>query len=307
MDKLDKQLLLKLICNCRQSYRTLAKDLGVTCPTIKRRVDLLMESGIITGFTVDISQETLGVGWAIAQITTDNSEDRATLVDDICAHEATTETFVVGSRSYVAFAEVTYSNGLYEYGKYLRSLSGVIDVDIQNAQQIPTSQLSYKCKFNSRGNKVEFTSQQRKVLRLLVEDARMPIQDLSERTRLKPKRIRRIIKELREGGGVHFTIKFNPCTENCISFLLLMRFDESVTGPKDIVELLEDEFPMEYWLTFMLSNEPVLINYMSSYSLARIEEVIRKMKQVPCLKNVDTMLIYHIEKSQENGALLATA
>jgi len=266
-----------------------------------------MESGIITGFTVDISQETLGVGWAIAEITTDLSEDRAILIQDICAHNATTETFAVGSRNYIAFAEVAYPDGLYEYGKYLRSLTGVVDVDLQNAQQVPTSQLSYKCKFNSRGRKVEFTSQQRKVLRLLAEDARMPIQDLSERTGFKPKRIRKIIKELRDGGGVHFTIKFNPCTENCISFLLKMRFDESETCPKEIVELLEDEFPMEYWLTFMTSNEPILINYMSSYSLARVEDVIRRMKQVPYLKNVETMLVYHIEKSHENGALLATA
>ncbi len=98
MDSIDKALLLKLLSNCRISYRKLAIEFGVTCPTIKRRVDRLIEIGIIERFTIDVSQETRGVGWAYAEITTDLSEKRDDLIREICDHKYTIETFAVGSK-----------------------------------------------------------------------------------------------------------------------------------------------------------------------------------------------------------------
>jgi DNA-binding Lrp family transcriptional regulator len=307
MDRLDKQLLLKLLCNCRLSYRQLADELGVTCPTIKRRVDLLMEAGIVKGFTVELSQETLGVNWVIAEITTDMTEDRAGLIADICSHHATEETFAVGSNRYFIFAEVSHPEGTYEYGKYLRSLQRVETLDIECAQQIPTSQLSHRCKYNSRGRKVEFSPEQLETLKYLAGNARMPIQDLAEKTGFKPKRLRRILRELKDEGGVHFTISLNPCSRNCISFILRMTFDETLTSSEEVVSMLEEDFPLEYWMTFMLTSRPVLVNYMTCYNLAKVENLLRRMKQIPYLYNVETMLIYHIEKPQENGVLLTSS
>lgn len=304
MDRLDKQLLLKLLCNCRLPYRQLAEELGVTCPTIKRRVDLLIETGIVRGFTVELSQETLDVNWVIAEITSDMTEDRAGLIADICSHHATKETFAVGSNRYIIFAEISHPEGTYEYGKYLRSLQSVEALEIECAQQIPTAQLSHRCKYNSRGKKVEFSSEHLETLKYLASDARMPIQELAEKTGFKPKRLRRILRELMDGGGVHFTISLNPISRNCISFILRMSFDETLTSSEEVVTMLEDEFPLEYWMTFMLTSRPVLVNYMTCYNLAKVENLLRRMKQIPYLHNVETMLIYHIEKPQENGVLL---
>ncbi len=307
MDRLDKQLLLKLLCNCRLSYRQLAGEFGVTCPTVKRRVDLLIEAGIVKGFTVELSQETLGVNWVIAEITTDMTEDRAGLIADISSHHATKETFAVGSNRYLIFAEVSHPEGTYEYVKYLRSLQSVETLEIECTQQVPTSQLSHRCKYNSRGRKVEFSPEQLETLKYLTGNARMPIQELAEKTGFKPKRLRRILRELKDGGGVHFTISLNPCSRNCISFILRMSFDETLSSSEEVVTMLEEEFPLEYWMTFMLTSRPVLVNYMTCYNLAKLENLLRRMKQIPYLHNVETMLIYHIEKPQENGMLLTSA
>ena len=304
MDELDKTLLLKLLRNCRASYRQLARELGVSCPTIKRRVDHLVEAGVIEAFIVDISQETLGVSWAYAEITSDLSEDRARLIQEISSNSSTNETFAVGSKSYISFAEVS-PGGVYEYGKYLRGLTGVSQVDLVQARQIPTQMLSNQCKYSTRGKKVEFSTQQKTILRHLMDDARISILNLSARTGFKPKRIRRLLRELEASEGVHFTIRFNPSVESSISFILKIGFDETQITPGEIATWLENEFPQEYWMSFLLLNGPVMINYMTSDNLPKIEVLLRKMLEIPFIRDVETILIYHIQKPASNGFVLA--
>jgi len=301
MDDLDKTLLLKLLCNSRTSYRKLATEMGVTCPTIKRRVDQLMEAGIIERFTVELSQETLGVSWAYAEIVTDLSENRDDLIHEICSHDSTKEIFAVGPKRYVVFAELPYPEGAYEYGRFLRGIQGVLSADLVPAKQIPSGQLSHNCKYASRGRKAEFNNQQMRVLNHLTTDARMSIQDLSERTGYKPKRLRRILRELDESGAVHFTITMNTSPESCISFILKIGFQENIMAPEDITSWIEEEFPREYWISFLLASKPILINYMTTDNLSKIETIIRKMKSANYITDVETMLIYHIEKKVGNG------
>jgi DNA-binding Lrp family transcriptional regulator len=306
VDPIDKALLLKLLSNCRVSYRKLAIEFGVTCPTIKRRVDRLVEIGIIERFTIDISQETREVRWAYAEITTDISENRADLIREICDHKFTIETFAVGSKNYIVFAEVPNSEGVYEYGRFLRGLDGVSNVELVPARQLPTKHLANHSKYSTRGKRVVFTSQQLKVMNFLVNDARISILDLAKKTGFKPKRVRRILKQLEECEGVHFTIVLNPCVKDCISFVLKLRFSEARATPGDIVIWLEEQFPLEYWMSFLLSSKPVIVNYMTSECLTRIESIIRKLKQAPFISDVETLLIYHIEKSEDETALVSS-
>ena len=306
MDKIDKALLLKLLSNCRVSYRKLAVELGVTCPTIKRRVDRLIEIGIIERFTIDVSQETRGVRWAYAEITTDLSENRDDLIREICDHKFTIETFAVGSKNYIVFAEVPYPEGGYEYGRYLRGLDGVSNVELVPARQLPTKHLANHSIYSTRGKRVAFTPQQLKVMSFLVNDARTSILDLAKKTGFKPKRVRRILKQLEEGEGVYFTIRLNSCVKDCISFVLKLSFNEAKATPGDIIIWLEDQFPLEYWMSFLLSSKPIIVNYMTSECLTRIESIIRKLKQAPFISDVETLLIYHIEKSEDESTLVSS-
>jgi DNA-binding Lrp family transcriptional regulator len=307
VDSIDKALLLKLLSNCRVSYRKLAIEFGVTCPTIKRRIDRLIEIGIIERFTIDVSQETRGVGWAYAEITTDLSENRVDLLRAICDHKFTIETFTVGSKNYIAFAEVPYPDGIYEYGRFLRGLDGVNKVELIPVRQLPTKHLTNRSIYSTRGKRVVFSSQQLKVMSFLVNDARISILDLAKKTGYKPKRVRRILKQLEECEGVHFTIRINPSVKDCISFVLKLSFNEVEATPGDIIIWLEDQFPLEYWMSFLLSSKPVIVNYMTSDCLIRIEDIIRKMKQASFINDVETFLIYYIEKSEDEDILVSSA
>lgn len=59
---LDVRLINALKANARRSLRQLAADLGVSTGTISKRLDRLMERGIITGFRPVVDYAKLGFG-----------------------------------------------------------------------------------------------------------------------------------------------------------------------------------------------------------------------------------------------------
>ncbi len=65
LDNLDIKILTHLQDNSRKSYQEIAKSCLASVPTIKSRVDRLLELGVISKFTIDIDNSKLGITEAI--------------------------------------------------------------------------------------------------------------------------------------------------------------------------------------------------------------------------------------------------
>ncbi len=65
LDNLDVRILTHLQSNSRESFQEIAKRCLTSVPTIKSRVDRLLELGIIRKFTIDIDNSKLGIAEAI--------------------------------------------------------------------------------------------------------------------------------------------------------------------------------------------------------------------------------------------------
>ena len=48
-----------------------------------------------------------------------------------------------------------------------------------------------------------------------------------------------------------------------------------------------------------------MVNYMTSESLSRVESIIRRLKDTSFIQDVETLLIYHIEKPTKEGASIS--
>ena len=55
VDLVDKQLLIELGGNCRLSYQTLARYLGLTVNAVKKRINKLVDTGVIDHFAIMIN------------------------------------------------------------------------------------------------------------------------------------------------------------------------------------------------------------------------------------------------------------
>lgn len=62
MDSIDQQIVSRLVTNARASYAEIGSVVGLSAPAVKRRVDRLVRSGVVRGFTAVVDQEALGWG-----------------------------------------------------------------------------------------------------------------------------------------------------------------------------------------------------------------------------------------------------
>lgn len=68
LDNLDIKILTHLQDNSRKSFQEIARSCLTSVPTIKSRVDKLLELGVIRKFTIDIDNSKLGIFEAILLI-----------------------------------------------------------------------------------------------------------------------------------------------------------------------------------------------------------------------------------------------
>jgi len=61
LDETDEQLLAALADDARATYAELGERVNLSAPAVKRRVDRLIDSGVIKGFTTVIDRS--AVGW----------------------------------------------------------------------------------------------------------------------------------------------------------------------------------------------------------------------------------------------------
>lgn len=60
MDATDRKILALLQADGRATFRVVGDQVGLSAPAVKRRVDRLVDSGVIRGFTAVVPPEALG-------------------------------------------------------------------------------------------------------------------------------------------------------------------------------------------------------------------------------------------------------
>jgi DNA-binding Lrp family transcriptional regulator len=60
VDELDKRIVAALVADARATYAEVGLLVGLSAPAVKRRVDRLLASGAITGFSAQVDPSALG-------------------------------------------------------------------------------------------------------------------------------------------------------------------------------------------------------------------------------------------------------
>ena len=62
MDAIDHRIVSCLVADARSSYAEIGSEVGLSAPAVKRRVDKLLDAGVLRGFTAVVDPEALGWG-----------------------------------------------------------------------------------------------------------------------------------------------------------------------------------------------------------------------------------------------------
>jgi DNA-binding Lrp family transcriptional regulator len=86
VDDIDRELIALLTEDARRTFADMAVTVGLSTAAVKRRVDRLRETGVITGFTVQVDHTKLG--WGVEAFT-EVRYTGTTAVSDIVATATT--------------------------------------------------------------------------------------------------------------------------------------------------------------------------------------------------------------------------
>ena len=75
IDKLDMQILSRLLNDCRYSDRQIGKEVGISGGAVKSRIRKMISSGVIEKFTLKIEPPALGYGIFYIVVTGQEMDD----------------------------------------------------------------------------------------------------------------------------------------------------------------------------------------------------------------------------------------
>jgi len=137
-----------------------------------------------------------------------------------------------------------------------------------------------------RGSKVEISKKQLRILRCLIDDPRMQLSKIAECSGYSAKTVRRALNEVMESEGLWFGVKLEFSLADDIGFMVIIEWNEQESELQDILEWLNVEFPVEYWVPKIAASRPIIFAIFLVGSKREINPIVEKIKKTAFTKSV---------------------
>lgn len=273
------------------SYQFLARTLGVSSNTVKNRMNKLLEREVILGFGVMVSVEMIGAEHVAGFVATNGSEEVIDFMEQVATQPMVCEVYRTSDRRYEYWAMVTGASETLGLKRFLKNLDGVNHVEMRpQVFFFPNKPSGFF--LNTRGRKVTFSRSQLLVLRCLMKDARMPVSQIAKETGFTPRRARRILRELQDGGGVVFSIGYDVFALGDMEYRLRICYDESQASGHEVLRQIYEKYPNEFWWSAIVTNEPMLELGLIIDRPGRGGLILNELKAIPFVKSVEDMVSF---------------
>jgi Lrp/AsnC family transcriptional regulator for asnA, asnC and gidA len=272
LDEVDKSILLDLVMNCRMPYQDLARKLHISSNAVKKRVDHLIERGVIRRFIVELNLEMFGADEALCIIETDGTENEREFCDLLGENPMIGIVGPCSGTTYMIFATYIGTAGLSDLDIFLRKQK-----QVKSAEVFPLVFL--------RGKRAKYSKSHIRILRCLVEDPRMPVSDIAHETGLSARTIRRLIDEIIAGEGVKLSLSWDLNAGDGIVMIAKTTWIPEKTTTDEMVIWFNSQFP-EFYIPIIAASEPIIFASFVGPNLTRLDEITREIRKHEKVKQV---------------------
>jgi DNA-binding Lrp family transcriptional regulator len=284
MDSVDIGILRALGENCRASYQEMSRTLGMTANAVKKRVNKLVESGTIHSFVVYLSLAMADVEVYLAIVTTEGIKSEESILKLIVEDSHVFSAGRLSDGTCIVFAEYEGSENEVKFERFLDEIEGITGVEIHKLR-------------SPRGKRVDFKPLQLRVLNCLVEDPRMPATEVASKTGLTPRRVRSIISQLIDGGGLNFVARLNLNAGPGVIYYAQIIWDESQATHTEVEYWLDKEFDGLYFDSHISASAPMMLSLFVVDHLRDAEPLSEKISQGPMVESVKTIFPFPTKKN----------
>ena len=277
--------------NCRISFQDLSRIVGITANAVRNRIKSLEEGGVISGYRIILSNAFLDADLIIGFVTTDGSEDPDEFISTIADLAETSEVgrlICASGNMYHFAADCIGISGLANYRTQIESMPSVVRIEIHT--------IIYKT-----GKRRDLTNMELRVLRWLLEDARMSISEIAERAGLTARRVRNVIDKLMEDRVAWVAIRWTLNAGGNIEFFVRTAYDAKKANHEYIATWFLEAFPSEFWYSFPSATESIIFARFVVTNFRRIEEIEREVSEAEFVTKTRTMVSFGTRKSPRLG------
>jgi len=279
MDETDILLILSLLVNSRTPYQVLAERVHLSVNAVHKRLQTLIEEGVVQGFTAKPSLYALGAYDVLI-----HGQSRASPVSDAMKR--------LSSNDSVYWVTVASGNYLY-VGCYIRSiaeLEGVAEF-IRGTAEIPEPKVGIINWGGAPPTPVKpFDDLDWQIIYQLKDDSRKPLAEIAETVNASAKTVRRHLDDMIQNHYIDMGLKWYPDKGNDIMTIFHAR-----TRPG--VRLNQQDFTMRYLpnllytMTFSnLPGEHLLVTW--TRSMKELKELGERIEREGVFESVSPNILY---------------
>lgn len=277
VDELDKKILGNLTQNCRVSYQELSRRYGISANAIRRRILNLEESGEISGYSLLLTAEMLGVHRILGILTSDGSRDEVEVMDEIGDHFGVIAAAAYSNGTYALVGEYRTSEELLGLTSHLRRIDSIQNSEIHQIIQ-------------GTGPPIQLTKMHLRILKTLINEPRLSVVEISNESGLTARRVRRLLGQLEESGAVQFRALIELGAAATIPFLARVTWDERKTNYQEVRDLIARTYPLAHWETYVSASEPILYSLLAVEGLVEVNELTRELRKNAKVESVKAFI-----------------
>ena len=275
MDDVDLKIILLLMINSRLTYREISDNLQLSVNAVFKRVQNLIDLGIIQKFTARLKPYAINAIYAFI-MGQSNTKEMDKVIKDLGAHENTWQ-IILSSRNYMYVgAMIENIHQLEPYTTFVSKVAMIRTPKVGFLSKVQyISPLDY---ILPKSGSMSYDKLDLEIIRALHDDSRKPVSEIAEEIKSTSSTVRRRLKRLIDEGVIDLSIDFNPEGAQDIFALLQITINPSIEKIK-FAKYLNEKYQPNLFYAWTFSNLPnIIVCWVWTNNMKELNELVDNIK-----------------------------
>ena len=269
IDRYDIQILGKLLNDCRMSSRSIGSELSTGGVSVQRRIDKLLQLGVIEDWTLKIEPGALGRDAFIITSTGINKQEMLKQIKLVGEPY-----FVIPCIGDVIVCGIIVRDEIEQK----LEIVGNFMKDFKILSVFKSSEINYNA---------GITKTDLQIINQLLKNPRFTASQINEKTGISSKTIIRCINKLQDNEAFQFTLRINP--KKLVGYILYAIVVWTRKNNRDVLNRLNGQYSNRYVQKPFLTQDQTVI-FLYAQDMFEIDDTLHEIERVDGVKRTDLFI-----------------